>query len=451
MPHANSDETDQDENGQDEGDQEDDGQEDNEQEEDEQDEEDQEEEDQEESDDDYESDSGLNNDPEEINQVSNTTSPGTKRVYRFVNRRTRKPSNNASTPRSERWLKLLDTMTETKLRGMKCCRARKCFEKVDFEFYKTRAKEVLAATPAVRRATLNGFRNSDGSYSFNRIRVCVRFLKSAFHFSTYMISCDRRSELTSIGDGSVYSVTPRCPPPEGPIQTSSTSATVDNSTSSSQSRHPSQGSSFESSGVHCAQKTSIISFLVRLSEDCSDRMPNKPEVHLPFFRRSDVYNHFVNEYNRLYPSQSIPASSYFMRVWRQSVDHIKVRRTHAFTVCDECEQLRRALHAAVLKSQPTEGILEKKARHIKFVNQERLAYACKRDRARMDPTRYLSVIIDGADQSAFGLPHFVTTVKSVRGHALKVKLIGVLHHAVPNSLHLLTMTEDHETGSNHIV
>jgi len=34
------------------------------------------------------------------------------------------------------------------------------------------------------------------------------------------------------------------------------------------------------------------------------------------------------------------------------------------------------------------------------------------------------IIVDGADQSSFGLPHFVTSSKSQRGHGLKVRLIG---------------------------
>ena len=211
------------------------------------------------------------------------------------------------------------------------------------------------------------------------------------------------------------------------------------------------GSQSESSGANCVQKFSIISFLIRLSEDCSDRIPNKPEVHLPFFRRSEVYDLFVNEHNTLYPSNPAPKSTYFLRVWRTFLDHIKVRRTHGFTVCDECDQLRRALQNAITKSLPTKDIILRKNKHLDFINRERMMYTLRRDRARLDPSSFLSIIIDGADQSAFGLPHFTTSVKTARGHSLKVKLVGLLHHAVPNNLHLFTMTDDHATGANHIV
>ena len=34
---------------------------------------------------------------------------------------------------------------------------------------------------------------------------------------------------------------------------------------------------------------------------------------------------------------------------------------------------------------------------------------------------------------------------------MKIRLIGFLQHLVPNRLQLFTMTEEHETGSNHII
>ncbi len=59
--------------------------------------------------------------------------------------------------------------------------------------------------------------------------------------------------------------------------------------------------------------------------------------------------------------------------------------------------------------------------------------------------------MDGADQRAYGLPHFITKTKEQKGLTLQVKVIGLLEHGVRNWLHLYTMTEEHETGANHIV
>lgn len=88
---------------------------------------------------------------------------------------------------------------------------------------------------------------------------------------------------------------------------------------------------------------------------------------------------------------------------------------------------------------------------MEFVTRERREYYKKRDRALLQPEQFCSIIVDGADQSAFGLPQFVTKTKDERGRSLKVCTIGVLEHKRHNQLHIFTMTEDQETGANHIV
>lgn len=88
---------------------------------------------------------------------------------------------------------------------------------------------------------------------------------------------------------------------------------------------------------------------------------------------------------------------------------------------------------------------------MQVVTRERREYYKKRDNAVIHPEDCCSIIVPGADQSAFGLPHFVTKRKVENGHALKVKLIGVLEHRRHNQLYLFTMTEQHETGANHII
>lgn len=83
--------------------------------------------------------------------------------------------------------------------------------------------------------------------------------------------------------------------------------------------------------------------------------------------------------------------------------------------------------------------------------RERLEYKKRRDSAILNPSEYLSLIIDGADQSAYGFPHFAANTKVDRGNAMKVRLIGTLQHSVPKRLRLLTMTLKHKTGANNIV
>lgn len=73
------------------------------------------------------------------------------------------------------------------------------------------------------------------------------------------------------------------------------------------------------------------------------------------------------------------------------------------------------------------------------------------ENAKLNPSEYMPIAIDSADQLAFGLSYFVTITKDTKGHALKVKLIDLLEPCVERRVSLYTMTEGHETGSNHIV
>lgn len=69
-----------------------------------------------------------------------------------------------------------------------------------------------------------------------------------------------------------------------------------------------------------------------------------------------------------------------------------------------------------------------------------------------DPSQTCSIVVDGADQSAFGLPHFTIAKNDVGGHALKVRLLGVLEHYAPKyCVPLFTLAEEYESGADHII
>ena len=194
-----------------------------------------------------------------------------------------------------------------------------------------------------------------------------------------------------------------------------------------------------------------ISFLERVAEDCEDSMPHKSEVHLPFHQRRELYPIFVAQFSKLYPSIDPASPHYFRTVWRQNCGHIKVMKSSRFTVCEKCDEIRRSMKDAIVNGKPTSALKEQRRNHLGFILNERIYYQKKKDRARLHSSEYCSIIIDGADQSAFGLPHFTTTPKIQRGHAMKLKLIGLLEHAIQNKLTFLTMTEEHATGANHVI
>ena len=90
-------------------------------------------------------------------------------------------------------------------------------------------------------------------------------------------------------------------------------------------------------------------------------------------------------------------------------------------------------------------------KHWKFFESERLEYSMKRDLARREQQSYCSIVVDGADQSAYGLPHFVFNTKNMRGMKLKVRVIGLKEHLAVPSVTLFLLTEEHETGANHVI
>ncbi len=366
---------------------------------------------------------------EYVSVNSNLNRNGTKkRKYNFSSRKVKDRSGPC---RQTKWIQSLESMTEAKLRRTTCCKQLKCFQRVDYQYFMHRSQQILSSCPLSRRASLQAMQGSDNQFFFNGKRVCTRFLKNAFRFSTVLMGKDHvpTSDLSKTCQS----------PNHMSVQSSQVVAT---------STYTSSSSSLQFR--YSPQKDSIISFLLRLSEDCSERMPDKNEYHLPFFQKREVYSHFLSEFKRLYKSEP-PSPHYFLTVWKSNCRHIKVRRSSRFTVCDTCEQLRATLRETVLKGGDTSALKARTREHLKMVSDERMEYQMKRDRTRLEPSSYCSVIVDGADQSSYGLPHFTTKTKSTKGESLKVHLIGALEHNVENILHLFTMTQEHQTGSNHIV
>ncbi len=362
---------------------------------------------------------------QEISSVSTSQ----KRQYNYVVRKKRKSSHQK---RRSDWRTFIETMNEPKMRKTICCKRLKCFQVANYSHFIDRARYILSSSAQVRRATLNSIISSNETFHFNGKEVCVRFLKKAFRFSTSLIA-EVRASINS----------------DHQINENESINHVQSSNTSSSSRPL-------SSPKPAPQKEAVISFLTRLSEDCSNNMPDRNEVHLPFFNKGEVYSLFDRDYKSLYcndpdSTTSSPRPSYFFWVWKHNCKHIKVRKASRFTICDECEEIRAGLRNAVINGKSTVALLARADAHRKFIGDERLEYQKKKDRAKLDPSEYCSIIVDGADQQAFGIPHFITKTKNQKGFSLKVNLIGLLEHGISNNLYLYTMTEDHETGANHII
>ena len=124
---------------------------------------------------------------------------------------------------------------------------------------------------------------------------------------------------------------------------------------------------------HSPLKDAIISFLQRLSDDCSERMSDKSEYHLPFFQKREVYAHFLTEFKRLY-NTTPPSPHYFLTTWKRHCNEIKVRKLSRFTICSTCEQIRSAMKETVLKGGDTSELKSRKRQNLKLVSDERMEF-----------------------------------------------------------------------------
>lgn len=354
--------------------------------------------------------------------------PSRRRTYRYVNRvRNPRPVSKMRL----RWLQSVapGVMSDNKIRASKCCKRHKCFKYVNTTFLRTKMAHYLTLATDQRRRVLEDMFGSTGQVLFDGREVCSAFLLKAFKFSRDMQANVRAShEITMEKEGG------------DSLQNGNFSSSLkdDSTASSAPPLKTAEG------------QEAIITFLERMVEDTADQMPDTGEKHLPFFRKRDVFEVFVKEHAILY-RVSPPSPSYFVYVWKTFCPMIKVRKIRRFSKCTRCEELRAALETAMKSNASTSAIKASKMAHVEMVRRERLEYKKKRDRAILNPEQYCSVIVDGADQSAFGLPHFITKTKSERGHSLKVRLIGLLEHSYMNKLHLYTLTEEYQTGANHVI
>ena len=167
--------------------------------------------------------------------------------------------------------------------------------------------------------------------------------------------------------------------------------------------------------------------------------PTTPgQVFLPMANREVVYD-FYKDSSRDPEQASFfehsggkPASlSWFRAVWRTVPalsKFIKLRRWLKFSLCDDCIGFRED-RANCKDAGQLAAISKAEKLHFEFVRKERVAYWDRRSLAEVFPRKYLSMIIDGADQAAYGLPYHHFKTHSTDGKfKIALKVLGALCH-----------------------
>ena len=223
------------------------------------------------------------------------------------------------------------------------------------------ARRLVDASVDTRRTVLRSYFCSDKVFRFDGRPVCVTFLKEGFHYSTVTIA--------EVSSGKVKR--PKYVPKS---RASTTNSPQSNSSTDSASNTGSSSSDFHIDAVVKKKKEAIVSFILRVAEDCGDNMPHKKEIHLPFHQVQELLPMFDREFKLLYPNMTAVSKAYFRRIWKLHCPCVKVMRSTRFTVCDICDSLKSQLRETVIKGASTADIKDQRTAHLKFVTAERMEY-----------------------------------------------------------------------------
>ena len=211
--------------------------------------------------------------------------------------------------------------------------------------------------------------------------------------------------------------------------------------------------------IPCAAQASesVVGWL-RDFATCCLHDPASLSIQLPFASRTAVYEVYVSEsqdadFAQLFVLEEggppvVASKKYFYHVWAKDerLRHITVRKYLRFSLCEKCvEYIRRRQH--IFGDDERKRIRADELSHYKEVREERESYYRRRLLAQREPARYMSVIIDGADQAAYGLPHYRLKNKTLDG-ALKIPLhlMGCIAHG--RDVYGFTYLPNFKAGNN---
>ena len=147
--------------------------------------------------------------------------------------------------------------------------------------------------------------------------------------------------------------------------------------------------------------------------------------------RSRYGNVLLGERGRVQESPEVASFEVFCAVWRSGDvgKRVKIRKWMPFSKCDMCTGHRQRMRT--VKCPEEQGKMKASyMEHLDLVRRERSGYMLRQRLARMQPHRYLSLIIDGADGTKFEQPHL-----HERSHAsdavrkIKLHLLGCIAHS----------------------
>ena len=171
-------------------------------------------------------------------------------------------------------------------------------------------------------------------------------------------------------------------------------------------------------GFHCYSWLENRFYLV------GDSQPNSSEIHLDPMDKNELHKEYEHE-SLLYNYKPVELSE-FLRIWRKSFPHVKIRKYKSCTgKCRVCAEL--SVKTCSYKTKKAmEYIKACRVIHRTDFMEDRLLYHKRMEQAILGPTEVLSIITDGMQQTHTELPYSANQ----RPHENKVKqhLQGITTH-----------------------
>lgn len=159
-----------------------------------------------------------------------------------------------------------------------------------------------------------------------------------------------------------------------------------------------------------------------------DYMPHFNKVHLPPALYSDMPEVYLSDMQLQEVGYKPLDRQQWRALWRMHFSHVYVGKYSCFATCDICAAYKRALLEKNTLSERM-ALRDDQCVHIEFIRLKRAVYHKVRFMARIEPERFLSMIIDGMDQKKTNLPWIWPVDKAIASlMRIKTHITGVIMH-----------------------
>jgi hypothetical protein len=176
------------------------------------------------------------------------------------------------------------------------------------------------------------------------------------------------------------------------------------------------------------RQQSAVAWLHDYSTTFGDFAPNGSEIFVSAVTKKDIYEDYFTEMKTF--RESTVSQTVFEDLWRNLFPHVLLRQWCSIPgkcdTCNEIDTIRRKSSIRSVREAAKQAHVTHRGGHFML---ERNAYQTRKLEAVKNPETYLSLVIDGMDQSHSRFPHL--PLKEFKD-PLKMHVQGVLEHGFGN-------------------